>query len=75
MLIGGAFGVAAGGANSFVLLAVLVALVGMGIGGSPVFSRPLENVNLHLLRRQRPGGFSRPSRLDPNLLNDFFSSH
>ena len=38
LLIGGAFGVAAGGANSFVLLAFLVALVGMGIGGCPVFS-------------------------------------
>jgi len=33
LLIGGSFGVAAGGANSFVALAVLLALVGMGIGG------------------------------------------
>jgi len=33
LLIGGTFGVAAGGATSFVALAVLVALVGMGVGG------------------------------------------
>ena len=38
LLIGGAFSVAAGGANSFISLAVLVALVGMGVGGSPVVS-------------------------------------
>jgi hypothetical protein len=35
LLIGGTFGIAAGGANSFVSLAFLVALVGMGIGGRP----------------------------------------
>ena len=38
LLIGGAFGVAVGGANNFVALGVLVALVGMGVGGSPLFS-------------------------------------
>ena len=37
LLIGGSFGIAAGGANSFVVLAVLVALVGMGIGGKHSF--------------------------------------
>ena len=38
LLIGGAFGVAAGGANNFVALALLVAFVGMGVGGRPGFS-------------------------------------
>ena len=38
LLIGGAFSVAAGGANSLVSLALLVSLVGMGVGGSPVLS-------------------------------------
>ena len=38
LLIGGAFSVAAGGANSFVAIAFLVALAGMGVGGSSVFS-------------------------------------
>ena len=37
LLIGGTFGIAAGGANSFVALAILVALVGMGVGGRPGF--------------------------------------
>ena len=37
LLIGGAFGVAAGGANSFVALALLVTLVGLGVGGSLFF--------------------------------------
>ena len=37
LLIGGTFGIAAGGANSFVALAILVALVGMGVGGRPSF--------------------------------------
>ena len=36
LLIGGAFGLATGGANSFVALAVLVAFTGMGVAGSPV---------------------------------------
>jgi hypothetical protein len=45
LLIGGAFGIAAGGANSFAVLAVLVAFMGLGIGGSLV-SLPEENVNL-----------------------------
>lgn len=40
LLIGGTFGIAAGGANSFVALAFLVALVGMGIGGRPYFPFP-----------------------------------
>ena len=38
LLIGGAFGLATGGANSFVALAVLVAFTGMGVAGSSVFS-------------------------------------
>jgi hypothetical protein len=38
LLIGGAFGVAIGGANSFIVLALLAALAAMGVGGSPVFS-------------------------------------
>ena len=38
LLIGGAFSVAAGGANSLISLALLVSLVGMGVGGSPVVS-------------------------------------
>ena len=38
LLIGGAFGIAAGGANNFIVLALLVALVGMGVGGSLVIS-------------------------------------
>jgi len=35
LLIGGTFGVAAGGANSFVALASLVAVLGMGVSGRP----------------------------------------
>ena len=38
LLIGGIFGVAAGGANSFVALAVLITFAGVGVAGSPVFS-------------------------------------
>ena len=37
LLIGGAFGVAVGGANSFVTLALLVTFVGLGVGGRPGF--------------------------------------
>ena len=37
LLIGGAFGVAAGGANTFVALALLVAFEGLGVGGRPSF--------------------------------------
>ena len=37
LLIGGIFGIASGGANNFVTLASLVAVVGMGVGGSPGF--------------------------------------
>ena len=35
LLIGGTFGVAAGGANSFVTLASLVSVLGMGAAGRP----------------------------------------
>ena len=35
LLIGGTFGVAAGGANSFVTLASLIAVLGMGAAGRP----------------------------------------
>ena len=35
LLIGGTFGIAAGGANNFVTLASLVAVIGMGVGGRP----------------------------------------
>ena len=38
LLIGGIFGVAAGGANSFVALAVLITFAGVGVAGSPIFS-------------------------------------
>ncbi|KIM38934.1 hypothetical protein M413DRAFT_29849 [Hebeloma cylindrosporum] len=34
LLIGGTFGIAAGGSNSFVALGILVAFVGMGVGGN-----------------------------------------
>ena len=37
LLIGGAFGVATGGANSFIALALLVTFVGLGVGGRPGF--------------------------------------
>jgi hypothetical protein len=40
LLIGGTFGIAAGGATSFVALAFLVALIGMAIGGGKGFSFP-----------------------------------
>ena len=35
LLIGGIFGIASGGANSFVALASLSAISAMGVGGSP----------------------------------------
>ena len=38
LLIGGAFSVSAGGANSLISLALLVSLVGMGVGGSSIVS-------------------------------------
>ena len=37
LLIGGTFGIASGGANSFTTLAILVAAIGMGVGGRPAF--------------------------------------
>ena len=42
LLIGGVFGVAAGGANSFVTLASLIAVLGMGVSGRLGF--PLEKI-------------------------------
>jgi hypothetical protein len=71
LLIGGAFGVAAGGAPSFVALAVLVALVGMGVGGwrSFLFLRK-SAVDKHLLYRQCPCGLGYSPRLDAIFPND-----
>ena len=37
LLAGATFGIAAGGADGFVSLVFLIALVGMGIGGRPDF--------------------------------------
>jgi len=75
LLIGGAFGVAAGGATSFVALAVLVALVGMGVGGLPSFPFVRKSeLDKRLLYRQCPCGLGCSPRLGATFPNHFFLS-